>query len=344
MHAITSHRIAALRPMLATPAATLSREAEDRLWGYEFKWDGIRALGHVHEGTLTLVSRNDRDISAGYPDVAALGSASGAGDTSLHDTALNDTALNDTVLDGELVAFDAAGRPSFSALQQRMHVRDRAALVHLVEQVPVTYLLFDILTLRGRSLLSEPYRARREVLEGLGLQGPSWQTPPYFSGDGPAILAASVSSGLEGVVAKRLDSTYQPGQRSPYWLKIKNMRTQDVVVGGWKPGQGRRSGLPGSLLLGLPGPGGLQYIGKVGTGFTDRALAQIAASLAELAQTGSPFVEVPREHARDAHWVAPALVGEVEFVEWTPEGRLRHPSWRGLRQDIPVQDVRRAEL
>ena len=152
---------------------------------------------------------------------------------------------------------------------------------------------------------------------------------------------------VAGVVAKRLDSTYQPGYRSPYWLKIKNMRTQDVVVGGWKPGQGRRQGLPGSLLLGIPGMSGLsrlQYVGKVGTGFTDRALAHIAAELREVAQSESPFAEVPREHSRDAQWVRPVLVGEVEFGEWTPEGRLRHPSWRGLRRDIAVQDVRRAEV
>ncbi len=315
--------------MLATPATALPRPVDDRLWGYEFKWDGVRAIGRIHAGGLTLLSRNDRDISAGYPEVAGLGAVAG---------------LDDTVLDGELVALDSAGRPSFGALQQRMHVTARAALVRLVEQVPVTYLLFDVLCVRGRSLCAEPYSSRRAALEGLHLNGPSWQTPPSFRGDGPDILAASLSNGLEGVVAKRLDSTYHPGYRSPYWLKIKNMRTQDVVVGGWKPGQGRRSGLPGSLLLGLPGPAGLQYIGKVGTGFSDRALAQIATRLAELAESESPFTEVPREHARDAHWVQPVLVGEVEFGEWTSEGRLRHPSWRGLRPDIPVQDVRRAEL
>jgi len=313
--------------MLATAAVALPRE--DRLWGYEFKWDGVRALGHVNKGQLMLVSRNDRDISVSYPEVLALGSA---------------TAIDDSVVDGELVAFDAAGRPSFGALQQRMHVTARTSLIHLVEQVPVTYLLFDVLSLRGRSLLSKPYRSRRDVLEALDLRGPSWQTPPHFRGGGADVLAASVSNSLEGVLAKRLDSTYQPGQRSPYWLKVKNLRTQDVVVGGWKPGQGRRSGLPGSLLLGIPGPGGLQYVGKVGTGFTDRALASIAGMLAELAVPESPFTEVPREHARDARWVRPTLVGEVEFGEWTPEGRLRHPSWRGLRQDVAVQDVRRAEF
>ena len=319
--------------MLATAAMALPRASEDRLWGYEFKWDGVRALGHVHGGRLTLVSRNDRDISVSYPEVLGLGS-SAAGDG---------TVFEDTVFDGELVAFDAAGRPSFGELQQRMHVTAHATLTHLVERVPVTYLLFDILSLHGRSLLPEPYTSRREALEGLQLQGPAWQTPPYFGGDGPDVLAASLSNRLEGVVAKRLDSRYQPGQRSPDWLKIKNVRTQDVVVGGWKPGQGRRSGLPGALLLGLPGPAGLRYIGKVGTGFTDRTLADIARKLADLAQTASPFAEVPREHARDAQWVRPALVGEVEFGEWTPEGRLRHPSWRGLRHDVAVQDVRRAE-
>lgn len=315
--------------MLATASTTLPRPTEDRHWGYEFKWDGVRAVGHVHAGKLTLMSRNDRDISAGYPELTPLGSVEG---------------IAHSVLDGELVALDANGRPSFGALQQRMHVTAQAALRHLVEQVPVTYLLFDVLVLHGRSLLSEPYRSRREALEELGLQGPAWQTPPYFRGGGPDILATSASFGLEGVLAKRLDSTYQPGQRSPYWLKIKNVRTQDVVIGGWKPGQGRRRGLPGSLLLGIPGPAGLEYIGKVGTGFTDQTLAHIGRELATLAQTESPFTEVPRENARDAHWVRPVLVGEVEFGEWTSDGRLRHPSWRGLRHDMAVQDVRRAEL
>ncbi|MBA2389689.1 MAG: hypothetical protein H0V67_05480 [Geodermatophilaceae bacterium] len=327
-----------LRPMLASGATTLPPSAEDRQWAYEFKWDGVRAIGRVHAGRLTLLSRNDRDISASYPEVLKLAEAAGG------QPVLDDTVLDDTVLDGELVALDAAGRPSFGALQQRMHVTAPAALVHLVAAVPVTYLLFDILLLRGRSLLSEPYTTRREALQGLALHGPSWQTPPYFHGDGPAVLAASGSLGLEGVLAKRLDSTYQPGLRSPYWRKIKNMRTQDAVIGGWKPGQGRRRGLPGSLLLGIPEPGGLRYIGKVGTGFTDRALERIASRLEDLAQVRSPFLDVPREHARDARWVQPVLVAEVEFGEWTAEGRLRHPSWRGLREDVAVQDVRRADV
>lgn len=315
--------------MLATAAAALPRPGEDQRWGYEFKWDGVRALGHVRAGGLTLVSRNDRDISPSYPELVGFGQA---------------VDIDNTVLDGELVAFDAAGRPSFGSLQQRMHVTARTALTRLMEHVPVTYLLFDVLWLDGRSLLGEPYQARREALESLELRGLSWQTPPYFPGGGADVLAASVSNGLEGVLAKRLDSTYLPGQRSPYWLKVKNLRMQDVVVGGWKPGQGRRSGLPGSLLLGIPGPDGLTYVGKVGTGFTDRNLADISKRLRELAQPRSPFVEVPREHARDAQWVRPDLVGEVEFGEWTSDARLRHPSWRGLRPDMAVQDVRRADI
>lgn len=314
--------------MLAVAAAELPPEQEDRRWGYEFKWDGVRALCHAADGRAHLTSRNDRDITASYLEVTPLAASLGTGRT---------------VLDGELVAFDPTGRPNFGVLQQRMHVTAARAVQRLIIEVPVTYLIFDLLVLAGRNVCAEPYSARRELLQDLDLQGASWQTPPYFVGGGVDIRAASRASGLEGVLAKRLDSAYRPGQRSDSWRKIKNMLTRDVVIGGWKPGQGNRHGQFGSLMMGVPDAGRLRYIGNVGSGFTDRVLTDIGGRLAALASPDSPFTDVPRELTRDARWVRPELVGEVRYAEWTGEGRLRHPTWRGLRTDIAPAEVDGAE-
>jgi len=244
------------------------------------------------------------------------------------------------VLDGEIVALDANGKPSFESLQARMHVTNPAQVRRLVTQVPATYFVFDVLYLDGKSLLETPYVERRRILESLQLSGRSWQTPPHFEGDGDAVLAASKAQGLEGIIAKRLDSRYYPGKRSDCWLKVKNLRTQEVVIGGWKPGEGRRAGAIGSLLLGVAGTDGLEFVGHVGTGFTDRMLRDLESELAPLARTDSPFATpVPREHARNARWVEPRVVGEVAFGEWTREGRLRHPAWRGLRPDKSADEV-----
>jgi bifunctional non-homologous end joining protein LigD len=208
--------------------------------------------------------------------------------------------------------------------------------------VPATYLVFDVLFLDGRDTTDLPYDERRALLESLELSGPSWQVPPSFPGGGQAVLDAARGSGLEGVVAKRLDSRYEPGRRSDCWTKVKVTRTQAVVVAGWKPGAGRRAGLPGSLLLGVHDGGALVFAGHVGTGFTDRALRDLADRLTALRRDTSPYDgQVPREHTRDAVWVEPVLTGEVEFAEWTRDGRLRHPSWRGLRPDVaPDETVR----
>ncbi len=307
-----------IRPMLATAGALPPREEDDK-WGYEMKWDGVRAVVYVDGGRARAMTRNDRDVTGTYPEVRALGEAMGA---------------TQAVLDGELVTFDSAGRPSFGRLQQRMHVTGASQIRRLVDTVPVVYLIFDLLHHDGDSLLHLPYAERRMRLESLGLAGPSWQTPPSFAGGGAAVVQASVDQDLEGVMAKRLDSIYLPGRRADTWRKVKNVRTQEVVVVGWKPGKGRREGKIGSLLLGIPGEAGLQYAGHVGTGFTDQMLDDLAAKLRPLVRKTSPLTEdVPRPQARDAHWVSPKLVGEVAFTEWTSDGRLRHPSWRGLRPD-----------
>lgn len=310
--------------MLATAGALPPAQQEDR-WAYEMKWDGIRAVLYLGGDRPRVFTRNDRDVSASYPELQALGDPPGS---------------SRLVLDGEIVAFDPAGRPDFGVLQQRMHVqRPSPALVTLV---PVHYFVFDVLWSEGRSLLNVPYAQRRILLDGLDLRGPSWDTPPVFLGLGTEALAASSAGGLEGVVAKRIDSVYEPGRRSSAWIKIKHIRMQDVVVGGWRPGQGRREGGIGSLLLGVHGDRGLEYAGHVGTGFTAQALDQLGALLMPLRRTTSPFaVELPRADSRDAVWVQPTLVGEVAFTEWTKDDRLRHPSWRGLRPDRDAADVTR---
>jgi bifunctional non-homologous end joining protein LigD len=222
-----------------------------------------------------------------------------------------------------------------------MHVRAPGRA--LLDRVPVSILVFDLLHLDGTSLVGAPYDERRSALEGLDLAGDRWGVPPAFDGQGAEALAASQAQGLEGVLAKRYDSVYLPGRRSPHWIKVKHVRMQEVVVGGWSPGAGRRQGGIGSLLLGVPDQDGrLVYAGHVGTGFSDRVLADLGTRLRAAERTTSPFAdEVPRAHAKDAHWVTPRLVGEVTFSEWTRDGMMRHPSWRGLRPDKDPQDVRR---
>ena len=314
-----------VRPMLASPGALPPPEQEQR-WAFEMKWDGIRAVVYLDRGDLRLLTRNDREVAATYPELAGLAHQ------------LRDRR---TIVDGEVVAFDDAGRPSFGELQARMHVRAPGRA--LLDRVPVSLLVFDLLHVDGTSLVGAPYDERRAALEGLELAGDRWAVPPAFDGQGAEALAASQAQGLEGVLAKRHDSVYLPGRRSPHWIKVKHVRMQEVVVGGWSPGAGRRQGGIGSLLLGVPDQDGrLVYAGHVGTGFSDRVLADLGTRLRAAERSTSPFAdEVPRAHAKDAHWVTPRLVGEVTFSEWTRDGRMRHPSWRGLRPDKDPQDVRR---
>ena len=247
------------------------------------------------------------------------------------------------VLDGEIVAFDAAGRPSFGALQPRMHLRDARRVHQLASESPVAFLIFDLLHAEGRSMLALPYVERRAALAELDLQGEHWQCPPAFDGDGAAASAASDAAGLEGVVAKRLVSRYRPGRRSTDWVKVKHERMQEVVVVGWEPGEGRRAGGIGALVLAVPGDeGGLRYAGQVGTGFTADTLAHLARLLRPLERTTSPLPgRLPGKDAAGVRWVTPKLVGEVRFSEWTRDGRLRHPVWRGLRPDKRPGDVQR---
>jgi bifunctional non-homologous end joining protein LigD len=245
------------------------------------------------------------------------------------------------LLDGEIVAF-TDGRPDFEALQPRMHVASADAAFRLAATIPVTYLAFDALQADGVRLTPLSYLARREVLGTLISNGPRWLAPPNFPGpDLDAVRAASVANGLEGVVAKRLDSVYEPGARPGSWLKVKNQLSQEVVVAGWKPGQGNRTGLVGSLLVGVHSvSGALLYAGHVGTGFSDPVLRMLTRRLDALRRPDSPFDgPVPPEYARPAVWVEPRLVIDVEFHRWTRAGRMRAPAYRGLRDDKDPADV-----
>jgi bifunctional non-homologous end joining protein LigD len=310
--------------MLAT-AGELPSAADEEAWAFEMKWDGVRAVVYV-DGDVRVLTRNDREVAATYPELRGLADA------------LSGRPL---VLDGEIVALDEAGRPSFGQLQARMHVQRPSTA--LLAQVPVSLLVFDVLHTGGEPQISRTYDQRRAVLDDLGLVGPSWATPPAFEGDGAAAMAASRAQGLEGVIAKRRTSAYLPGRRSRDWVKVKHILMQEVVVGGWSPGEGRRAGGLGSLLLGVPDDDGrLVYAGHVGTGFSERVLDDLMARLTRLEQLTPPFAdEVPRAHARGARWVQPLMVGEVAFSEWTRDGRMRHPTWRGLRPDKEPGEVRR---
>jgi bifunctional non-homologous end joining protein LigD len=310
-------------PMLAKTAGAAPRGEG---WAYEFKWDGVRAVAYIEGGRVRLMSRNTLDISPRYPELRELGLAVGA------------TRL---VLDGEVVAFDESGRPSFGLLQNRMHVLGEAKVRRLARDVPIAYLIFDVMYVDGRSTMEQPYAERRKLLKKLKLKGAHWDTPDHYVDDGPAIIAASKAQQLEGVMAKRLDSTYQPGRRSDAWLKIKNIRRQEVVIGGWTKGEGSRDGQIGSLLVGVyDDKGHFRYAGNVGTGFTATTLRDLAAALKPLVRKESPFgTAVPRMHAKTATYVEPKLVCEVEFTEWTGDGKLRHPSYKGLRDDKAPTDV-----
>jgi bifunctional non-homologous end joining protein LigD len=315
-----------LVPMLAR-TGTLPRD--DEHWAFEIKWDGVRAICQSEPGRLRLHSRNLLDITPRYPEIGRLNRA---------------LSHHRAVLDGEVVALDAQGRPSFGALQRRMHVTADAAVRRLAKETPVTYVIFDLLWLDGHSLMELPYAERRARLQELGLgDGERWRVPDYVSGHGAQLLEATAQQGLEGVLAKRLDSPYEPGRRSTAWLKIKNVSRQEVVIGGWVPGDGKRRDRIGALLIGVREDGELRHVGRVGTGFTEAELDRLAGLLGPLERDTSPFAPGGPKIPRGAVFVEPELVAEVEFREWTEGGQLRAPSYKGLRDDKPADLVVREE-
>ncbi|HEY4453575.1 MAG TPA: non-homologous end-joining DNA ligase [Pseudonocardiaceae bacterium] len=313
-----------IRPMLATPGPVPTGTG----WAFEFKWDGVRAVSYARGSTVQVFTRNDKDVSTTYPELGAVAEL---------------LAGSSLVVDGEIVALHQ-GRPNFGNLQNRMHVTDPDD--DLLTSTPVRYYLFDVLELDGKDTTRLPYRQRRELLTDLfGLldepEHPVLVLPPSFTDlTGAQLLDTARQHRLEGIVAKLVDSRYEPGRRSRSWIKTPLVDTQEVLIGGWRAGAGRRAGTIGSLLLGAPGPTGVRYLGHVGTGFTDAMLRDLSARLAPLARPDSPFdAPIPKEHARDAHWVQPRLVGEVEFRQLTNDGLLRHSSWRGLRPDRDPDDI-----
>ena len=297
-------------PMLATHGSV--DKLTSARWAFEGKYDGYRMLVEIDHGRLRLQSRNGRDVTGEYPSLQLL-----AADLSEHQV----------ILDGEVVALDADGVPSFTEMQNRARA------------TRIEFWAFDILSLDGRSLLRAKYRDRRRVLETLSA-GTGLIVPALIGPDGSGAHAYSRSRKWEGVVAKKWDSTYQPGRRSAAWIKDKNWNTQEVVIGGWRRGEGGRSSGIGALLVGIPGPDGLEFVGRVGTGFTDKDLAHLKTILSPLHTDASPFdPPLPRAELKAVTFVRPELVGEVRYGERTGDGRLRHPSWRGLRPDKEPSDV-----
>lgn len=299
-----------LTPMLTTHGSVAALKASQ--WAFEGKWDGYRLLVDADHGAVRLRSRSGRDVTGEYPQLRSLA---------------DELADHHVVLDGEVVALGKSGVPSFNEMQNR----NRATRVE--------YWAFDLLYLDGRSLLRAKYQDRRRLLETLS-GASDLIVPELVPGDGTQALEHSVRHGWEGVVAKRRDSTYQPGRRSASWVKDKHWNTQEVVIGGWRAGEGGRSSGIGALLMGIPGPGGLHFAGRVGTGFTERDLANLKKTLEPLHTDESPFDDsLPARDAKGVTFVKPVLVGEVRYSEWTPDNRLRQSSWRGLRPDKKPSEV-----
>ena len=308
------------RPPAEPMLATLTDEAfDDPGWVFEPKWDGIRAIAICDEETL-LVSRNDRDITVAYPELH-----------SLHDQVV---AL-EAMLDGEIVAFDE-GVPSFQRLQQRMHLRDQRRIEQMTKRIPVVYVVFDLLYLDGKDLTARSLEERRRLLNEIIVPADTVLTSPVTPGDGVALFEAAKGQGLEGIMAKRLSSRYQPGSRSRDWLKVKVTFDADVVIVGWTEGEGRRAGTVGSLVMAVYDGDELRYVGNVGTGFDQASLADAMERLGGLEETEPVFpsdVVNSRPELRQAHWVTPSLVARVEHRQLTSAGRLRAPSFQGFRED-----------
>jgi len=306
---------APFQPMLATAGPLPTGPG----WAFELKWDGVRAIVEASAGATRVYARRGHEITVAYPELAGLAASVG----------------RDAVFDGEVTVLDAAGRPSFKALAERMHVRDAMRAAKLATTLPVTYLIFDLLRLDGVDLHSRPYAERRRLLDDLGIAADRWLAPPSFD-DGLATTAAAREYRLEGVVAKRTDTPYRPGLRTPEWIKVKLEHTAEFVVGAYRPG----ARALGSLLVGVPTADGLAFRGRVGGGISAASERELLKVLGPLRATGSPFVDaLPREDSRGAIWVRPEAVVELKFSERTVDRRLRFPRFLRLRPDLAPDEV-----
>jgi bifunctional non-homologous end joining protein LigD len=308
-----------MRPMLASAGTVIPGGPQ---WAHEIKWDGMRVLADVADGRLRLWSRNENDVTSTFPELSTL---------------VDPGMPDDMLLDGEVVALEA-GLPSFSALSERMHVSAPRKVGALTVTRPVTFIVFDLLRLRGVDLISQPLAQRRAALEGIGLAGPRAQVPPTYE-DGVALQTATLEQGLEGVVSKRLSSRYRPGRRSRDWLKFPHRMSRSVVIGGWRLETDSASRL-GSVLVGRPTPDGLTYLGRVGSGLAGREQNRVRGALQGRGVDLSPFAdEVPQMDARETRWVRPEIVIDVQSLGVSAQGRLRQPTYRGLRPDLTPNDV-----
>ncbi|TWE09930.1 bifunctional non-homologous end joining protein LigD [Rudaeicoccus suwonensis] len=307
--------------MLATPVEAVPPGPG---WQHEVKWDGMRALVEVRGSTVRVFSRTEREVTPAFPELC--GPDSGI------------TGYADLLLDGEVVVMGPDGRPSFATLAERFHLTDAAAAARMAVAAPVCLMVFDVLRAMNRPTTAMRLSDRRHLVEGLGLSGPHVRTPPVFD-DGAALITATAQHRFEGVVSKRLGSTYQPGRRSGDWRKTVHRATGSFVVCGWLPE--RTSSRLGSVHLATPtASGGLAYRGLVGSGLAGRAGESLRAQLVALGVDNSPFTDpVPPEALRDAHWVRPELIADIEFHGVTAGERLRQPTWRGLRADLTTADL-----
>lgn len=297
-------------------------------WSYEVKWDGMRLLADLHKGVVRLTTRSEADVTASFPEIT---------------TALANLKLDDALFDGELVALDPTGAPSFPSLASRMHLQNARRVQDLAATAPLTLILFDVLRFWGSEVLDSTYDQRRELLESVALPAPRLILSAAFD-DGAALIKATEEQGLEGVIAKRRESTYQPGVRSPDWVKHAHRTLTTVAIAGWRQGNGRAAGRVGSLVTAVPnGLGGWVYRGTAGSGISDADGAALGGVLPTI-ETASPAVEVPvadlaalkRENYR---WCEPVVVADVRHLGRTSSGKLRQPVVERLRPDLDATDI-----
>jgi bifunctional non-homologous end joining protein LigD len=321
-------------PMLAKPGDVPESDSDE--WAYEIKWDGVRVLGYAKHGKWRMLSRRQEEVTARYPELEAIADA---------------ISEHAAILDGEVVALDKDGHPRFQLIQSRMGLASAAAVKARMKEQPVDYVIFDLLHLDGRRVRELPYVQRRELLEGLGLDGPRWRTPRYRHGGGAELLEAARRQGLEGIVSKRTVSPYRPGKRTGEWIKTRVWRRQEFVIGGYIPGEGSRAKRVGSVLVGYYDKRAselrngekqtFQFAGAVGSGLKESDLDFLTRELRKRERPDSPFdVGAPAgPKARFAVWCEPELVCEVSWTEWTNEGTLRQPAFKGMRDDKDPGEV-----